>query len=183
MAWFTQPFLSAQATSFLFPPYSVGLQGYQIQTSDCKMGHCFATCPLEMPRNFSNIFHIVIACGLVILSCRVVQSWRSQDIKLSYEAVWTVYPDTFVLYRIIWNTLASFPFSPCCCVVFTYLLVKWLWGTCPLLFCHVLVPIFYFPGQQYRVGICSFISVTNICLWCCDTWLRKPLLPFLSSFP
>lgn len=111
MAWFTQPFLSAQATSFLLPPYSVGLQGYQIQTSDCKMGHCFATCPLEMPRNFSNIFHIVIACGLVILSCRVVQSWRSRDIKLSYEAVWTVYPDTFVLYRIIWNTLAFLSFQ------------------------------------------------------------------------
>ena len=70
------------------------------------MGHCFATHPLELPRNFSKIFDIAIACGLVTVSGRVVQSWRPQDIKLSYKAVWVVYSNTFVLCRIIWNTLA-----------------------------------------------------------------------------
>lgn len=70
------------------------------------MGHCSATHPLEMPRNFYKIFHIAIACGLITVSHRVVQSWHPQDVKLSYEAVWTVYSNTFVLYRMIWNILA-----------------------------------------------------------------------------
>lgn len=70
MVWFTQPFLSDQANLFLFPLDSVGPHGFQIETINSKTGLCFATHPLEMPRNFSKIFHIAIACGLITVSSK-----------------------------------------------------------------------------------------------------------------
>lgn len=133
------------------------------------MGHCFATHPLEMPRNFSKISHITIACGLIVVSRRVVQSWHPQDIKLSYQAVWVVYSNTFVLYGIIWNTLTLMPLEYSLLHCFHMAGCKMAAGNMspPPVSCYRVR--LSFCRTALRVGIRSFASVTSSCLWHCDT--------------